>query len=54
MNERGYKCLSVDTLNILVNVVIFFIFFLPLVKLVLLLLASINVIEAVKNLAERK
>jgi hypothetical protein len=38
----------------MVNIAIFLIFFLPALKLVLLVLASINVIEAVKNLAERK
>jgi len=38
----------------LVNVFIFLMFFLPLLKLVLLLLASVNVIEAIKNLADRK
>jgi hypothetical protein len=38
----------------MVSIFIFLMFFLPLLKLVLLLLASVNVIEAIKNLAERK
>jgi hypothetical protein len=38
----------------LVNAFIFLMFFLPLLKLVVAILASVNVIEAIKNLAERK
>ena len=38
----------------LADIVIFFIFFFPLIKLVVAILASVNVIEAIKNLADRK
>jgi len=42
------------TMKTLADIMLFCMIFFPLLKLVLLLLASFNVIEAIKNLAERK